>query len=654
MSEVQADVLARQLWAPNLWVRTGPERSAGIVPADYTFFPGDARRIGVRADGLADDTEALSNALIPGQAHLKLPSGTCRITTPISKIGLSNVTISGEGHDSVIDARELGDTFAISIAGSASDVSTLAVAASQFATTIELADASGLAAGDLIELDSTEVVHEPTDHTKHEFQIVDAVVGNVVSLRGGLWFDYSITGETVTVRKVTPVENVTFENLTILMNGEDGEQQAINVLYGRNVVFRNVRVIDAFRDGLKVTRCYNVLYDSNYVEGTTNPTTGYGLYASYSDNVTFIANKGFNNRHTIEMAAGNNLLVVGNHCLKDISHGISTHGGTNYVAIMGNMVAHCRGGIRNRGLNCTIKNNEVIGFTDNQGISIGEEGTYRRGGAGTNLILEGNRVVASTASVVTSLDGIYCVNEVVNARICDNDVWAGRHGMLMNGYRIVNSDFCRNRIHLTDNSGVGLRARMTAAAVQEGSVQRNVQHSRFTDNWFGTIAGAALDVGSDFSDGEQVGVVVARNHYENVTGRGCELTGSFNGVVVQHNTGKAGTRNIGASSATFDTRNPQICDNINHSASTAQIGTSANTDASGNATVTFLRPLPQKPFIWCAIENATPLAVSYTLTTDGSGKYASATFKVTTLAGANQSGVNVRYRIEYYNSLVDP
>lgn len=639
---------------PPTYTQTAAEVTAGVTPVDYSYAPGEVLRTGVEADGTTDDTAAFSSAIIADQAHVRLPIGTVRITSQISKTGISNISIIGSGKDSIIDARELGDTFAFSIQGTATDISTLSVAATQWAQSITLASTTGLAVGDLIELDSTEVVHEPTDHTKHEFQIVDSLPGGgVVNLKGGLYFDYSITGQTVTVRKINPVSNITFENFTLLMNGSANEQQGINVLYGRNVKFLNVDVIDAHRDGIKATRCYDVLYQGCTVRGTRSAVTGYGMYSSYSDNVIFTGNRGFGNRHSIEMAAGNNILVIGNQCEWDLSQGISTHGGTNYVSIIGNMVSHCGGGIRNRGLNCTIRDNDIIGFLGNQGISIGEEGTYRRGGAATNLLCVGNRIIASTGSAETTLDGIYVVNEVADSRIDDNDIWAGRHGILLNGYRVINSDFSRNRVHLTDNSGVGLRARMTAAATQEGSVMRNVQHSRFTDNWFGTIAGAALDVGSDFSDGEQEGVVIARNHYQDVTGRGCELTGSFNGPVIVGNTGVAGTRNIGASSATFDTRNPLIADNVNHSASTAQIGVTSNTDASGNASITFLRPLPIKPFIWTAIENATPLLVSYTLSSSG-GKYTGATFKVTTDAGANQSGVGVRYRIEYYNSLSNP
>jgi hypothetical protein len=74
--------------------RTAAEFTAGVLPTDYSYPPGDCRRFGYDPTGKLDSTAAINTALrVPGQAFLS--SGVAKVSSSI--LMRSNTCLCGEG-----------------------------------------------------------------------------------------------------------------------------------------------------------------------------------------------------------------------------------------------------------------------------------------------------------------------------------------------------------------------------------------------------------------------------------------------------------------------------------------------------------------------------------------------------------------------------
>lgn len=81
------------------WQRTAEEISASVTPSDLTYEPGNIKRYGATGDGVADDTQAIKDAVASanaGQGIVLIPQGTYSCTS-MAFSNLSNVHFQGIG-----------------------------------------------------------------------------------------------------------------------------------------------------------------------------------------------------------------------------------------------------------------------------------------------------------------------------------------------------------------------------------------------------------------------------------------------------------------------------------------------------------------------------------------------------------------------------
>lgn len=94
---LSAAALTQAILGIVIYPRTAAEITAGVIPTNYIYPPGDLRRYGAVGDGSTDDSAAWQKAVNVGLA--RIPGGfSFKIVTPATKTG--QVTVLGEGKSS--------------------------------------------------------------------------------------------------------------------------------------------------------------------------------------------------------------------------------------------------------------------------------------------------------------------------------------------------------------------------------------------------------------------------------------------------------------------------------------------------------------------------------------------------------------------------
>ncbi len=156
---------------------------------------------GAVGDGVTDDTAAIQSAItavLAGNRALHFPSGTYSVN-PDKQLGpILQFTYSGAlrltGDNATISnksfSRPSADQGDIVFRASDGATTTLTVDAADQDTTITVADATGIVAGQLIRLDSADQPISERNYGKHSVMKVALVTGNVITLSDPLnwWF----------------------------------------------------------------------------------------------------------------------------------------------------------------------------------------------------------------------------------------------------------------------------------------------------------------------------------------------------------------------------------------------------------------------------------------------------------------------------------
>ncbi|MFV0976973.1 right-handed parallel beta-helix repeat-containing protein [Bacillus sp. BSL6] len=292
-----------------------------------------------------------------------------------------NTRIVGLKNKTIIDATDLpygnklSERFAFELSGSVGDPVSIPVDIPKWSSTLTVQSTQGLKSGDLLYITSLEPYIPGTTSTlwkKGELVTVKHIESETrLTLNEFTIFSYDAKFQTE-IKKVTPIENIVIENISIKMAGVGSVHTGIKIKYGRNIKIRNVHITGAEDTGILVDTVYGIDIEGCKIEDCTSAglsigNTGYGICLSAGTRFGTVKNNSFRNcRHWI--SGGGNIPtvfidVIGNKGSHSIGYGFDCHEPCMYWKFERNKAAGCNGGFLIRGQYITVINNDVHGST---------------------------------------------------------------------------------------------------------------------------------------------------------------------------------------------------------------------------------------------------------------------------------------------------
>lgn len=439
-----------------------PQWRDGVIPAeaylDLSSGGDDAPALQAAVDAaevIATGTGRVQTVDLGRRAWVN--AGTTAITVNASKVrleGLPGCEISGPNLPAY--------TPVIAFAGSIStDVTTITGDIARGALTVTVASASGLAVGDVLLIRSTELFNpDKAQYTKGEMVDVAGVAGTTVTLAAPTRDSYTASGETISVDVITPLEDVGLRHVRVVGSGVTNGY-AVTMRYCDGIDVDHVQIIDGKQEGMSISHSRHITVADSSATGSDQTGLGYGVLLTGCEDAVIERFRGRGNRHSVD--ASNNLssgisrdiTFRSVRAYHDLSAGISTHGGTQFVTIEDCHTYGCGGGIVTRGSDTTIDRCTVNGSASTaesyfHGILIGDASdTSGDGIGGTNLTIRDCRVDV-TGLPSGGYDGMRVNAPLINARITGTIFTGFRaHGIHVRTNRTRNMMFDGNTIDCT-------------------------------------------------------------------------------------------------------------------------------------------------------------------------------------------------------------
>lgn len=197
---------------------------------------------GAKGDGTTEDYQAFRDAIddcvTKGGGIVFAREGTYKISTAISKTGISVPLVlrgAGPGRTTFDFSGAAAGATLITVEGATTVTSTTAsVAIAKRDTSITVVATAGFAAGDMVKITSTQAFSE-TDSTykKGELAFIKSVTSaTVMVLTQGARDAYAVSGQTVTIQKLTAAPDCGMEGFKLLGGGStNGAQFGIVMRY---------------------------------------------------------------------------------------------------------------------------------------------------------------------------------------------------------------------------------------------------------------------------------------------------------------------------------------------------------------------------------------------------------------------------------------
>ncbi|MEZ4700045.1 MAG: discoidin domain-containing protein [Rhodothermales bacterium] len=318
--DIPASRFPSQGWSPVVWQDPGgwttiDVTTRGITPAVADVAP------------LLQDLA--NNAGVP--TILYFPPGTYTFQSQVD-IKEDNIILRGAGSDATRLVIDGSGSHEIRFIGWQEDPIAITASVPVDGTTITLANAASLAAGDLIEV-SQDLADWEADWGKRSWgQIVQvtAVSGNTVTVDMPLSLGIS-TQYNPSVMKMHPVRNVGVEELAVERKAY-GESNNLEFRSVFNGFVRNVESYNAIKFHVQIYRCRDFVVEGNYIHDAQNYGTGghgYGVDLEQLSTRIQVTNNIFENlRHYILAQTGVNHSIISYNYNVDLVElvDISLHG----------------------------------------------------------------------------------------------------------------------------------------------------------------------------------------------------------------------------------------------------------------------------------------------------------------------------------------
>lgn len=370
---------------------------------------------GAVGDGVTNDAVAVQAAL--NAAAGKVIDGqnlTYKINSTIT-LTASNSVIKNATFDFTDLPDGVGVDRCLHIYGSLETPQTLTANTNANAVTITVASTSGFAEDDLVFLKSNAVWDSNSSVTYGQYGRIKSISSATqFLLYEGVLLTFRTT-DSATVAKVTPVKNVTIDNVSFI--GADAKlQNALYVQYGENVSVINCQFRKFDYAAVAFYRCYQSTID----KCRQLNSSGVGLAYAYAIiggcySCSVLNSWGEDNRHTVTIGGSDGISmftkVIGCHANNSKDAGIDSHSASLHTLFMGNHIT-CTGarfltsnhdGIISQGANTSIIGNTVIHSMDNSIIyqPLFQDGTY------SGATIADNTVVMDASGDGSVSAGIY-------------------------------------------------------------------------------------------------------------------------------------------------------------------------------------------------------------------------------------------------------
>ena len=300
---------------------------------------------GAIADGEADDTQAIQDALNAG-SKVYLPEGVYKVTAPLTAHndiefakGASIEFYPGGPNKTCIKVSgsltRLGENLSCTVDG----------------VTMNVPGSLNLSAGDYVYISNSELA-APTARsfdTKRDILQVQSVSNGTITFTTAPEHSYT----SVTVDKLNTVDGVIIDGAKIRCMEKYSDTSGITFEYAKNVTIRNCHVSNFDYGQINLNFCVFCDVHSNLCEVNYSEELQYGIVVHSSANVTVYGNKVNSARTAIDVTRlSNKVTVTGNV----VTGNVNTHSCTN-VNITNNTIND--GMILIRGKNVLVSGNSV-------------------------------------------------------------------------------------------------------------------------------------------------------------------------------------------------------------------------------------------------------------------------------------------------------
>jgi hypothetical protein len=441
----------------------------------------------VAGDGIHDDTTGI-RAAVDAANSIYFPAGSYRVTSQIY-ITKSDVTLFGDGNATIIvklPALSSDSVFRIEGPGIQTPTTQATASFDIGSRDLFVSNSSIFFPNDLIEITSTEIFNGSTGisgyeiRTKGELSQVATVLGGQLVLSESAKDNYTVSGETITVRKYDVIKNIKITGLNFYGTGGGGSHTSANPVGPRaftlnsiiNAEVSNCSFLNFPRFACTADRVKNLIitnnkflgYDVNDASNLPLPSnqwfTGFQVFSS--ENVVFSSNVGLNSRRSFDANSSGigsvvcrNISIINNTSI-NCTNTVGTHA-CDKVTISGN-VGVASGGIGCRGKNCVISNNIISARSDSgTGISVGPtidiNNTFRPDDPKVGHVVITDNILIGTWEV-SILVRFSADSALISNNRCGTTI---QKGIAFGGTRINNVSITNNIIRINPgSSGVGI------------------------------------------------------------------------------------------------------------------------------------------------------------------------------------------------------
>lgn len=389
------------------------KRTVNARLLDFCDSPKNYNGVG---DGLFDDTAAWTAAIANGASVIDGGGLTWRITEPLTGIG-SNTKIQNAVFDFSTLAVTAGVDKCFDIGGTKGSAVALTADTDLGEATVTVGDTSTFVADGLVWLQSTTVWDASTSTYYGQFSRVKSVdSGTQLTLYSAVLLDFT-TADSASISPITPVSNVTFENVTIIGRQSD-TQAGIYVAYGENIKIVGCSFKDIDYVSVAFWRCVSSTVhdcDARFIR-RAGSAYGYSIWGGcYNCKVT--ASTGEDCRHTVTIGDNDGInifsKVIGCHAISSKDAGFDSHSASMYTDFIGNTVEMSSARFLTSSHDGLIIQGQHAKFISNTVIGAKGQGIYYQplfqNGYKTSVIIDSNIVQCDDLGYVggSSASGIY-------------------------------------------------------------------------------------------------------------------------------------------------------------------------------------------------------------------------------------------------------
>lgn len=509
---------------------------------------------GAVGDGITNDATAIQNAInaMSSGGVIDGQNLTYKVTSKLINIA-SNTTIQNATFD--FSSYFTGGNL-IEFGGSLGAPVSLTADTLINTSIVIVGGTSTFAANDLVFLTSNSIWDSGTSTIFGQYARIKSIDSSTqITLFDNVNLSFN-TANAASIAKVTPVKNVTFENVQIIGYGANS-QIGIYLSYGEKCNFVRCQFTNIDYTALGMWRCYDSTVDSCRQEFAAYSGTAYA-YAIWGGcyGCSVINSWGEDCRHTVTVGDNDGInmytRVIGCHGISSKDAAFDTHSAAMFTLFMGNHVENSANrfltsnhdGMISEGCHTSFIGNTIVGC---KGVGISFIPRYTATGYPSTGIITGNKIALSEVGYgATSGQGIYALvnnggSDIDSVVIKDNVISGGNSNVSgVNGiyvYALKASSTIRN-VHIESNTVMATSGLTLPIFVRADGANSTVKQVTIKNNTLESTSSWAIQVYSNNASATIKDVSIGGNIIYSASGNGIYLfnsAGTINNVKADKN-----------------------------------------------------------------------------------------------------------------------